>query len=150
MTVADRLLSKYEILENGCWRYTGGLNGQGRGNIWDSGRTRSAHVVSFEIHKGPIPEGMQVCHTCDFGACINPDHLFLGTQLDNIHDMINKGRDRVVGSLNGQSKLTEADVVYIRRLLMEGLTNSEIARRFNVTSQAVGLIKRRRSWRHVL
>ncbi|SRR6266478_4076534 len=149
MTTSNRLYSKVEILDNGCWRYTGGLNGRGYGNFWLDGKTCSAHVVSFELHNGPVLEGMQVCHSCDYKPCINPEHLFVGTQQDNTDDMIAKGRGRFKGEESGQAKLTAEDVMYIKRLIEDGYSVSSIADLYNMTYQAIRHIKIGRSWRHV-
>lgn len=145
MSLVGRLLSKYIVLDNGCWEYTGGLNGAGYGNIWDNGRTRSAHVVSHEIHKGPIPEDTCVLHSCDYKPCINPDHLFLGTQHDNIHDMIDKGRDGFKGTRNGRCLLTEIQVVEIKQLLLD-YTQQHIADIYGVSRPTIAAIKSGRIW----
>jgi hypothetical protein len=78
-----------------CWPWTGAGRGNGYGHVHRSGRgatTTLAHRLSWEIHHGPIPEGLFVLHRCDNPRCVNPAHLFLGTQKTNIHDMIGKGR----------------------------------------------------------
>ena len=142
-SVSDRLLSRIEIQDNGCWIYTGGLNGRGYGNIWHNGRTRSAHVVSYEVHTGPVPEGMQVCHTCDNKPCINPDHLFVGTAQDNIDDMIIKGRN----NFKGRALLTQGQVSEIRRLLIETCRSQQnIADQFEVSRSTIAAIKSGRNW----
>lgn len=143
----DRLLSKIEVLDNGCWRYTGGINSGGYGNIWSEGTTRGAHVVSYEIHKGPVPKGKQVCHSCDYKPCINPEHLFAGTSFDNIHDMINKGRDGFKGTRNGRALLDEQQVAEIKRILNTGLyTQESIAADFNVCRGTISAINTGRNW----
>jgi hypothetical protein len=76
-----------------CWLWIGAHHPQGYGNITVSkGKTKPAHILSWEIHFGPIPEGMKVLHSCDNPPCVKPDHLFLGTQTQNIADMDAKGR----------------------------------------------------------
>jgi len=76
-----------------CWLWSRVFS-QGYGRISVDGRGRKAHVVAYEAWVGPIPAGLKVCHKCDVRNCINPDHLFLGTQADNMEDMVNKGRAR--------------------------------------------------------
>jgi HNH endonuclease len=146
-SLADRLLSKIEIQEDGCWRYTGGLNGGGYGNIWDRGRTRSAHVVSYELSKGPVPEGMSVLHACDNRACVRPTHLFLGSTQDNINDMITKGRDGFKGIRNGRSLLVEEQVNLVKFYLRNTFLSQEaIADKFHVSRSTISAISTGRNW----
>lgn len=85
----------------GCVLWTGRINKYGYGVARDyDSRMRLAHRLSWSQHNGPIPDGMLICHKCDTRACINPDHLFLGSHADNIHDMIRKGRGRGRHSVN--------------------------------------------------
>lgn len=91
ITLLARLESKILPEPNsGCWLFTGG--GTRYGLIWVDGKQCLAHRVMWELVKGPIPEGRAICHHCDVGFCINPDHLFVGTQQENIQDSIRKGR----------------------------------------------------------
>lgn len=100
------------------------------------------------MHNGPIPDGMCVCHTCDVRKCVNPEHLFLGTQADNAKDRDLKGRGRAPrGEQHGSAKLSNADVVSIRTFLILGEAQKDIAEFFGVTRQAVSSIKRGRTWR---
>ena len=91
----ERLLSQIERspgpLADECWLWTGGRNNSGYGQIWH-GECEGAHRVSWEVHKGPIPAGMWVLHKCDCPPCCNFNNLWLGTPLDNVKDMVAKGR----------------------------------------------------------
>lgn len=93
--IEDRFAASYRIDENGCWLWTKGRSGRRYGQLrLPDGSALAAHRLSYEMHKGPIPEGMFVCHTCDVQHCVNPDHLWLGTNSDNINDCVAKGRHR--------------------------------------------------------
>lgn len=132
---------------SGCWLWCGSTTDTGYGRVKVNGKIQRAHRVSYELHNGLIPEGLNVCHTCDTPLCVNPDHLFLGTQQDNITDMIQKGRAVYVkGASNGRSKLTEEQVWEVYHA--EG-TQVEIAAQYEVTQQLVSLIKRKKNWRHI-
>ncbi len=105
-------------------------------------RSKFAHRVSYEVYKGEIPEGMLVLHTCDNAPCVNPDHLYLGTYLDNQHDKRARGR------CNGE-KLTEEQVVEIKKRLIEGESMNKIARHYNVSRQNIKNINDGKIWRWV-
>lgn len=94
MTLRERFESKYEpVPEAGCWLWTASLQGSyGQIGADGGGGILLAHRVSYELYVGPIPHGMQVCHRCDIPICVNPSHLFIGTQRDNVLDMFKKGR----------------------------------------------------------
>jgi hypothetical protein len=79
---------------SGCWNWTGGLNYWGYGQMAFMGKTMGAYRASWIIHNGPIPNGFFVLHRCDNRRCVNPGHLWLGTQKDNIQDAVRKGRHR--------------------------------------------------------
>ncbi len=82
-----------------CWVWTGQTGSSGYGQIKAFGKMVSCHRLSYELNKGPIPKGLEVMHSCDNGICINPDHLTVGTHLENMRDMIAKER-RVQGKSN--------------------------------------------------
>ncbi len=83
---------------SGCWLWTGSeRNDDGYGELWVNGRMRRAHRIAFELYKSPIPNGMMVLHSCDTPLCVNPAHLFLGTNSDNIKDSYAKGRSKPHG-----------------------------------------------------
>lgn len=92
--LAERLLSRIEIDSNGCWLFTGYIGKNGYGQIWRNGKKDYAHRVAFELLVRPLHPGESVCHSCDVPTCVNPDHLFAGSQADNARDMHAKGRSR--------------------------------------------------------
>lgn len=142
----DKLFDRLVVTDSDCWEFVGGRTGAGYGALWiGDGKCKGTHVISYELHKGPVPVGMKVCHTCDNPPCCNPKHLFLGTTQDNKNDEIAKDR-HVYGERVGNHKLTEDDVRAIRVLLEEGFTLSYIGERFNVTKQAIYRIKHGLSW----
>lgn len=145
LTPAERLaLYGREAPETGCIVFTGTLFDTGYGSICINYRTLSAHRLAWEIENGPIPNGLSVLHRCDNRACINPAHLFLGTQADNMRDMSEKGRSSR-GEKNAKAKLTEAQVRVIRE---DGRSHRAIAADYGVAKTTVGDIKRGRIWRH--
>ena len=152
-TLHERFHEKYRICpESECWIWEASTVGNGYGQIRVHGRLVLAHRLSFELHKEPIPEndsyhGMCVLHKCDTPRCVNPDHLLLGTHEDNVDDMMQKGRHKVVmGSAHVNAKLTEEQALEIFHA--EG-DQKEIAARYGVTQAAVSLIKRKKNWKHI-
>jgi hypothetical protein len=135
----------------GCWLWTLACNFDGYGSAWFKGALRRAHRVAWEMTHGPIPGRAYVCHRCDVPACVNPAHLFLGTQTDNMRDMATKGRDRKArGSRVASSKLTEEQVASIRaRYASGGVTQTDLSREFGVSQVMVSKIVRRAFWAHV-
>lgn len=119
---------------------------EGYGSIFFNSKTVRTHCVSYILNIGDIPNGLFVCHHCDNKPCINPKHLFLGTQANNIQDAISKGR-MLLGEKNGQAKLTEKDIISIRQ--MDGF-HREIAKMFGVSRGCISHVKRRSTWRHVV
>lgn len=93
MDLMARFTEKYiPVTESGCWLWTGSATPAGYGQIKAGRKLQRAHRVSWELHRGPIPDGLMVCHRCDVPSCVNPDHLFLGTAKDNFRDCVDKGR----------------------------------------------------------
>jgi len=141
---------------DGCWEWTGKSKIDGYGIIGLGGRKTGkilAHRLSWIIHHGPIPDGdgyhgTVIMHTCDNRGCVNPGHLFRGTQADNIRDMDSKGRRvnrQLKGSKHNMAKLTEDNVRYIRS---SPKTNVDLATEFNMTRQAIRYA-RVQGWKHV-
>ena len=135
---------------NGCIEWNGNTR-QGYGRFYLNGKWLTAHRVAWVMHNGPIPEGMLVLHKCDNSTCVNPEHLFIGTQRDNVLDMIKKKRHKVLkGSSNPNSKLNEFKVVQIRDLYKEGGTSyAKLAREFCVSPKLIELVVKRIVWRTV-
>lgn len=151
---------------DGCWLWAGITNWQGYGRLSVNNRAVSVHRFSYELNVGPIPDGLLVCHHCDTRRCVRPDHLFLGTAQDNSDDAVVKGRmasgDRhglrkhpeavrpVRGEKNGSARLTTSDVLRIRALKADGpVTNTAIAKEFNISPEHVRSIVARKKWAHV-
>jgi hypothetical protein len=131
-----------------CWVWIGCVDRDGYGQIGVNYRQVKAHRFSWELHHSTIPEGLCVCHRCDNRSCVNPEHLFLGTNQENTMDKVAKGRQQR-GSANGTAKLTEEKVVEIRRLIAAGKPQTHIARQYGVTPGNVCSIHHGRSWGHV-
>jgi hypothetical protein len=133
-----------------CKQCQGYKNRDGYGVVRRNGRLYLAHRLAWEDVFGIIPEGMCVCHKCDNPACINVDHLFLGTQKDNMLDSVNKGRCTILLGLKGEkhprAKLTEAAVRFIRS---SDLTRRALARMFGVAKSQIDFVVHRRTWAHV-
>ena len=149
----DRFWSKVDKREDDeCWEWTGCKQGNGYGRFWFDRKTTNAHRVAWEIKNGPIENGLIVCHHCDNPACVNPSHLFLGTDKSNAVDRERKGRGwvpRLRGSKNGAAKLTETDIPVIRFWIDRGYTQVGIAKAFNVSPQLISQIHTGEKWAHI-
>ena len=143
------LQHRYKVHDNGCWQWSGRLSPSGYGRFMTQGKGVTASRYFYEILVGPIPEGLFVCHKCDNRACVNPEHLFLGTQKDNIQDCIKKGRHRPTRGVDRPAaKLTEDDVRKIRAIYRKG-EGPYLAWQFGVSRGVITNIVARKAWRHV-
>lgn len=153
---------------NGCWIARGYVLNSGYVQLGRDGRYWRAHRLAWTQVHGAIPAGMNVCHRCDVRACVNPDHLFLGTTADNVADKYAKQRGAnrykrglgrkppyvhrgpARGAVNSQTKLTEQAVRDIRALYAAGgISQQAIADRFGIHQTIVSDIVRREIWKHV-
>lgn len=135
---------------NGCWEWSPrnkARYGRIKVNKTDKNHGSAAHRVAYEVFVGPIPKGMEVCHTCDNGYCVNPKHLFLGTHRDNMDDMKRKGRKYgLTGEFSSSAKLTWEQVNTIRSI--KGLYSAqELAKDFNVCARTIRNIWNNKVWK---
>lgn len=136
--------------ESGCWEWKRAIAPNGYGVVRDGKRSLRAHRRALELHLGiEIDRRLDVCHRCDNRACVNPDHLFIGTRADNMADCAAKGRI-VLPGLSGtdlpQSKLNESLVQFIRG---SDLSSRALARELGVDRRSISLVRQRITWKHV-
>ena len=143
------LLANRHINSNGCWLWHGAKSG-GYGNARVDGLVYKVHRISASVFLGLNIENSDECalHRCDVGLCFNPEHLFIGTNLDNVQDKIGKGR-QICGEKIGVSKLTASKVKRIKKLLRSGTPHKRIAKLFHVHHSTIWAIHQNRTWRHV-
>ena len=146
---SDRFLEKVDqAAPGGCWAWTAAMDRNGYGRVGRNGKIVFAHRASWEMRHGPITDGAFVLHGCDNPACVNPDHLFLGTQAENMKDMRKKGRGRmpigvrVYGERNGATKLSDEAVTEIRSLAGI-LPQRSVAARYGISPAQVCRIQTR-------
>jgi hypothetical protein len=134
----------------GCWIWRGSIKKNGYGTFFPrAGHHEHVHRFAYaRAWRIEIPDGLFVCHRCDTRACVNPDHLFLGTHKENMADMRLKGRSRT-GSRSALAKLCESDVVDLRTLSAFGVTLDALSAAFGVSRSAIHMAVARKTWRHV-
>lgn len=145
---------------DGCWIWQGGKNKDGYGTITSSTEygiysSRLAHRISYWLTYGDYDTKLKVCHECDNPSCVNPNHLFLGTQKDNMVDMVNKNRNFAITKPESQirgeevhcAKLTMDKAREIRKIYKEGATLDELAQVYNVSIQSIFKVVHYKSWK---
>ena len=140
-----RWIGSGEVDKSGeCWEWTGAKDGNGYGSFRMNGRALKANRVSALLAGiiSDIDDGSKICHSCDNPACVNPDHLWRGSQKQNMQDMSKKRR-------HSAGKLTEDDVRCIRNLLLAGAKQSLIAKQFGVSAMQICHINTGKRWSHV-
>lgn len=147
MDLKDRLASRITVDSHGCWRWNGAKS-SGYGRIKIARRLHLTHRVSWEIHIGEIPDGLNVCHKCDVRDCLNPEHLFIGTQSENMIDAYKKGRIRITygprpndfrhrGESNHNAKLNRTILSEAAILRKEGATYRSLGLKYGVNIQTI-------------
>jgi hypothetical protein len=149
----EKFWKRFVKTPSGCWMWSGARLNVGYGCLNYQGKAWTAHRLAWTLTNGPIPEGLSVLHRCDVRLCANPDHLFVGTQADNLLDMSMKGRygkrRLQVGSRHHRARLTESDIPVIRQRIASGDTFTGIAADYSVHRSTIQHIHRRIVWRHV-
>ena len=150
----ERFWENVDVRGNGeCWEWIGRRFWDGYGMFGLNKKKLKAHRFSWIINKGKIPKGKHygttcVLHKCDNRSCVNPNHLFLGTNADNLQDCYNKKRRTSVGEKNGNAKLSKKEVIAIRMLhtSREDLSQVDLAKRFSVTKSLINKIVNNKVW----
>ncbi len=145
-----QLFDRVSVSNRGCWEFTGYRSKKGYGEIKVDGRMEKTHRQAWVLTFGAIPLGLHVLHHCDNPPCINPDHLFLGSNRDNVADRVAKGRS---GAAQGEgvqtAKLTAGAVRTIRRLHGLGWSNRAITAVVPVNDRSISNVVTGKTWRHV-
>ena len=161
----ERFFSHVEKTSD-CWKWVGAKNNDGYGNVNCGGTFHKAHRVSWFLHFGDIPFGMNILHKCDNPSCVRPSHLFVGSQTDNMRDCARKGRkacgdrhpfriDRTLvarGERAGKAKLKESEVLEIRNLYRpysREFSTPCLAKKYGVNTKSIHDIVTRKSWSHI-
>jgi len=149
-----RLIERFENQinkngDNGCWLWTGEIAGHGGGVLRIGGQILSAYRLSYEIYSGEITKGLCVCHACDVRACVNPNHLWLGTHAENMADCAKKNRMHP-GEASAQSKLKDEQVVQIVELYKTGnYSQQQLGDMFGVAHTIISGIITGKNWKHL-
>lgn len=145
----ERFWNKVEIIPfHPCWEWTGAkVRPNGHGILKFGNKKWLAHRLSYSIHKGKIPDGLFICHKCDNPPCVNPYHLYAGTNQDNMNDKKARGRS---GSLkkerHGRAKLTQVQVDEIRLQYKKGIRQYVLAKAYGISGNQINLIVHMKAW----
>lgn len=150
-SVRKRLIAKTAVNDlTGCHEWQGNIHPKGYGMMSYRNTQVRTHRISYAAFVGPIPHGLHVLHRCDNRRCINPDHLFLGTNYDNIKDMMSKGRGRKVWTKSRRATgLSASEVIAIRARVAAGERQSVLEAEYQVHQSTISHIVRRKRWRHL-
>lgn len=132
-----------------CWLWNGKTDQFGYGMLYYQNGDYAAHRLSYQFYKGEIPSDMVVRHTCDNPPCCNPDHLVLGTQVENVRDRVTRRRNGAWKGAGPRTNLTEQQVSGIRQSYKQGERMIDISKRTGVSYASVEAICKRRNWKHI-
>jgi hypothetical protein len=148
LTIEERFWAKVDK-SGECWNWLGGKYKPGYGKFWYQGKMESAHRMAYQLAVGSIDNGMFVCHRCDNPGCVNPDHLFLGTNQDNVNDAIGKDRHSR-GTRNGRAKINAKDVLSIREMYAtNNWSQSALAKMYGVGQTEISNIVIGKTWQSI-
>lgn len=143
-----KFLRSFQKAERGCWIWVGAKDNNGYGRFTVKRKNILAHRLSYLLYYQTLPSDLFVLHSCDNPSCISPFHLSLGTQLENMQQA--KQRNRMaLGAKCASTKLLESEVMEIKSLLREKVSQAEIAKRFNVTPSTISLINSGKNWAYI-
>jgi hypothetical protein len=149
VTALDRFEMKVEKIPfDTCWWWTACKNADGYGTFWYDGKVRGAHIAAYLLFRGTISIGQRVLHKCDNPSCVNPRHLWLGTQQENIRDCVSKNR-QAKGFRKANCKLTPESVLCIRKDRKLGMRYKDLANKYGVTVGAIQQVIIGRNWKYV-
>lgn len=137
--------------DNGCHIWIGAKNSEGYGELRFGKHLRKVHRLRYAHTYGPIPEWLKCCHKCNVRECINPEHIYLGTDKQNADDSKRAGTSLIKrrGTDHHNTTLEKADILEIRRLYAEDATPKELARRYGISTQTIWNIATRKTWNHI-
>ncbi len=139
-SAVDRFWFAVVKRESGCWLYRNCPDKYGVLRD-DSGKTKTAHRFSYELHHGPIPKGMYVCHKCDVRGCVNPDHLYAGTHEDNTRDIVERGRANSPANIAARERMRATDAVMREQIKAEYATGmfsmNQLAKKYNCSQSTI-------------
>jgi hypothetical protein len=144
VNVMRNKFERFVIKGDGCWGWSRCKHSTGYGEMFHRGKHWKAHRASWTIHFGEIPKGLFVCHKCDNRICSNPEHLFLGTNAENMKDMASKKR------AVPRATLTKEQVLEIKKMIKLGVSSTKIGRDYNVSDVCIHYIKHNKTWKDIV
>lgn len=147
--LAERFAEKYAAIPfSGCWLWTGGINERGYGIIGVSAhKVDKAHRVSWRLHRGKIPDGANVLHSCDVPGCVNPYHLFLGTLKDNMQDCVSKGRNFIPDNKGIKAVWAKLNWEAVSDIRTKRMSQHAFAKLYGCSRSAVRNVQLGKSWK---